>query len=192
MALTARRPATYEDLLAVPEHKVAEILDGELFTSPRPAAPHAYAAGRIFRDTSSRFDGPPGEGGGGWWILFEPELHFGKDIVVPDLAGWRRERMPAFPNVPFFELAPDWACEVASPSTVRLDRTRKLTVYAREGVGHVWLVDAIARTLEVFRLEEGRWILAAAHGGDDVVTVEPFETLQLALARWWPPIESAG
>jgi Uma2 family endonuclease len=97
--------------------------------------------------------------------------------------------MPAFPNVPFFELAPDWACEVPSPATARLDRTRKLAVCAREGIGDVWLVDALARTLEVFRLEEGRWVLATAHGGDDLVSAEPFETLEIALARWWPPIE---
>ena len=171
---------------------MAEIVDGELVTSPRPASPHAYTAGMVFRDVSTRFHGPPGDGGGGWWTLFEPELHLGKDVVVPDLGGWRHERMPAFPNVPFFELAPDWVCEVSSPSTARFDRTRKLAVYAREGVSHVWMVDALARRFEVFRLEGGRWVLAAAHGGDDVVRAEPFETLEIALARWWPPIEPPG
>lgn len=191
MAVTARRPATYDDLLAVPDHLVAEILDGELVTSPRPAAPHAYAAGKVFRDVNTRFDGPAGsDGGGGWWILFEPELHLGKDILVPDLGGWGHGRMPAFPNVAFFELAPDWACEVASPSTARIDRARKLAIYAREGVGHLWLVDALARTLEVFQLEGGRWVVAAVHGGDDVVQAEPFEALKVDLARWWPPIET--
>jgi Uma2 family endonuclease len=188
MPVTARRRATYEDLLSVPEQKVAEILDGELIASPRPGSPHAYTAGKVFRDIDSRFGGPPGGDGGGWWILFEPELHLGKDVLVPDLAAWRHARMPSFPDVPFFELAPDWVCEVSSPSTARLDRTRKLAVYAREAVSHVWMVDALTCTLEVFRLEGGRWVLAAAHGGEDVVRAEPFETLEVALARWWPPI----
>ena len=193
MPVTARRRATYEDLLAVPDHLVAEILDGELVTSPRPASPQVLAAGRVFRDVSGRFDGPAGgDGGGGWWVLFEPELHLRDDIVVPDLAGWRHERMPSFPNVPFFELAPDWACELASPSTARIDRARKMSVYARERVGHVWLVDALAHTLEVFRLEDTRWVLAAVHGGDAKIRPEPFEAFEVDLARWWPPIEGPG
>jgi len=187
--VTARRPASYEDLLAVPEHLVAEIVDGDLVTSPRPASPHALTAGRVFRDLSGGFDGPSGgDGSGGWWILFEPELHFGKDVVVPDLGGWRHRRMPTFLSVSFFELVPDWACEVASPSTVRLDRVRKMNVYAREGVGHLWLVDALARTLEAYRVENGRWIVAGTYGGDTKVRVEPFEALEVDLARWWPPI----
>ena len=190
MPVTTRRPATYEDVLGAPDHRVAEVLDGELVTSPRPGSPHAYAAGKIFRDVNTRFDGPAGgDGGGGWWILFEPELHLARDIVVPDLGGWTHTRMPAFPNVPFFELPPDWVCEVASPSTARLDRASKLSVYAREGVGHVWLVDALARTLEVFRLEGGRWVLDAVHSGNRLTRAEPFETLELDLAIWWPPIE---
>jgi Uma2 family endonuclease len=191
MPTTARRPATYEDLLALPDHLVAEILDGELVTSPRPATPHAFTAGKVFRDVNSRFDGPAGgEGDGGWWILFEPELHLARDVVVPDVAGWRHQRLPAFPNAPFIELPPDWVCEVASPSTARIDRSRKLVIYAREGVGHVWLVDALARTLEVFRLEGGRWVVAAVYGGDAAVKAEPFESLEIQLARWWPPIEA--
>lgn len=190
MPIAARRPASYADLLKVPDHLVAEILDGELIASPRPASPHAYTAGRIFRDITSRFDGPAGsDGGGGWWLLFEPELHLAKDVLVPDLGGWRHERMPRFPNVPFFELAPDWVCEVASPSTARIDRASKLPIYAREGVRHVWLVDALARTLEVFRLDGGRWTVIAVHGGDKLIRAEPFETLEVDLSRWWPPIE---
>jgi Uma2 family endonuclease len=190
--VTARRPATYEDLLTVPDHLVAEILDGDLVTSPRPASPHALTAGRVFRDLSGSFDGPAGgDGRGGWWILFEPELHFGKDVVVPDLGAWRHSRMPTFLSVSFFELVPDWACEVASPSTVRIDRVRKMNVYAHAGVNHLWLVDALARTLEVYRLENGRWIVAGTYGGDTKVRVEPFEALEVDLARWWPPIPEA-
>lgn len=186
--VTARRPATYEDLLAVPEHLVAEIVDGELITSPRPASPHAWCASAIGSSLHGPFHASGGDGPGGWWILFEPELHFSTDVLVPDLAGWRHSRMPSFLSVPFFELSPDWACEVASPSTVRLDRVRKMSLYAREGVGHLWLVDALARTLEAYRLENGRWIVTGTYGGDAKVRVEPFEVLEVDLARWWPPI----
>ncbi len=183
----ARKPATYDDLCKVPEHMVAEIVDGELVTSPRPASPHARAASAIGSDLFGNFDGPPGGAGraGGWWILFEPELHFGSDVLVPDLAGWRRERMPVLSDVPWFTQAPDWLCEVLSPSTVRLDRRRKMAIYARVGVVHVWLVDPLARTLEIHRLEHGRFVPAATHAGDEAVCAEPFETMQLAVGRWW-------
>src|SRR3989442_11524607 len=128
-----RRRATYADLLEVPEHLVAEIIDGELITSPRPALPHALAASAMAADIGGPFGRPPGgrDVPGGWWILVEPELHLGGDVLVPDLAGWRRERVPTVPNAPAFELAPDWVCEVISPSTPRLDRARKRSVYAR-------------------------------------------------------------
>src|SRR5215475_12407465 len=130
----ARRRATYADLIAVPEHLIAEIIDGELITGPRPAPPHALACSAIGSVLFDRFNGPPGgaPGPGGWWILYEPELHFGDDVLVPDLAGWRRERMPALPDLAYFELAPDWACEVVSPHSGRLDRVRKMPIYARE------------------------------------------------------------
>ncbi len=128
-----------------------------------------------------------GDGGpGGWWIPDEPELHLAEDIVVPDLAGWRRERMPDLPDEAFFGLSPDWVCEVLSPSTSRLDRTRKLPVYARAGVPYAWLIDPVAQTLEVYRLESGHWIVAATHGGEARVNAEPFEEITLDLTRLWP------
>jgi len=183
----ARRSATYEDLLNVPEHMVAEIIDGELYASPRPASPHARAASVMGGDLGGPFDRPPGGPGGpgGWWLLIEPELHFGPDVMVPDLAGWRRERMPHIPNVAYFEQAPDWVCEVISPKTGILDRRRKMPIYAREGVSFLWIVDPIIKTLEVYRLEGGRWIVASTHGGDDHVRAEPFEAVELEIARWW-------
>jgi Uma2 family endonuclease len=187
----ADKAATYEDLMKVPDHRVAEIVDGELLTRPRSSSTHALASsalGTSLFDPFHRRHGKPG-GPGGWWLLIEPVLHLGDDILVPDLAGWRRKRMPVFPDVPFFELAPDWVCEILSPSTVRVDRIRKLPIYAREGVGHTWLVDPRALTLEVLRLENGRWVIAAQHEGAATVRAEPFDAVELEMARWWPPVE---
>jgi Uma2 family endonuclease len=179
-----RPKATYEDLLGVPDNKVAEIVDGELFVSPRPAAPHALAASVLGVDLGGPFH--QGRGGpGGWWIVHEPELHFGEDVLVPDLAGWRRERLPEFPKEAFFTLAPDWVCEVLSPSTERLDRGRKLRVYAREGIGHTWFVNPIARTVEVYRRAEDGWLLAATFADDGLVRAEPFDAIELDLLPLW-------
>jgi Uma2 family endonuclease len=182
-----RRPATYGDLRKVPEHMVAEIIDGELITSPRPASPHARAAWVLARDLGDGFDGPPGAAGapGGWWFLFEPELHFGADVIVPDIAGWRRAHLPVIPNVTAFEQAPDWVCEVISPGTARTDRGSKMVIYGRAGVSHLWLLDPLARTLEIYRLEEERWIVVATHASDEAIHAEPFEAIALTMRRWW-------
>jgi Uma2 family endonuclease len=184
---TPKRRATYEDLCRVPDHMVAEIIDGELFASPRPAAPHALAATMLGSALVGSFGGDqPGQNApGGWWILLEPELHFGDDVVVPDWAGWRRERMPTVPDVAFFTQAPDWVCEVISPSTGVIDRGRKMRVYAREQVGHLWIADPTLRTLEVYRLEEGRWVVASTHAGTEEVRAEPFDAVALDMRRWW-------
>lgn len=132
-AISGKR-ATYEDLLKVPDHLVAEILDGELFATPRPSIPHAVASSRLGGEIGGPFD--RGRGGpGGWWILDEPELHLGPDILVPDVAGWRRTRLPAMPATAFLTVAPEWLCEIVSPSTEGLDRGRKLAIYvARRSV----------------------------------------------------------
>ena len=155
----------------------------------RKGARSALVTNKGFRDVLEigRFSRPPGgaDAPGGWWILFEPELHFGSDVVVPDIAGWRRTSMAVLPNVAFFEQAPDWICEVVSPSTGRVDRGRKMRIYAREKVAHLWMVDPIIRTLEVYRLEDDRWIVAGTHAGNDVVHAEPFDAVELDLSRWW-------
>jgi Uma2 family endonuclease len=180
----AKRRATYEDLLAVPEHLVAEIINGTLVTMPRPASLHARASSRLGAELDGPFD--RGRGGpGGWILLDEPELHLHGDVLVPDLAGWRRERMPELPDASAFELAPDWICEVLSPSTAATDRAEKLPIYAREQVGHVWLVDPIAKTLEAFHLESGRWVLLGAWRDDAKVRAAPFEAFELELAGLW-------
>jgi Uma2 family endonuclease len=179
-----RKPATYADLEALPAHVVGELIAGELFVSPRPAVPHAVAGSRLGGELSVRFDRGSG-GPGGWIILFEPELHWGEDVLVPDTAGWRRERMPQPPRTAAITLAPDWVCEVLSPSTAALDRGVKLPVYAREGVRHLWFVDPVARTLEVFRLEGARYTLLVTYTGMARVRAEPFEAIELDLAFLW-------
>jgi Uma2 family endonuclease len=178
------RPATYDDLVELPDIVVAEIVGGELHASPRPAGPHTVAAsvlgGRLVPAFHEGHGGP-----GGWWIVDEPEVHLSRDVVVPDLAGWRRARMPRYPDSAYCTLAPDWVCEILSPSTSRLDRAQKLGIYAREGVTHAWLIDPLAGTLEVLRLEHGRWTILAVNAGDEVVRAEPFTDIDLPLAALW-------
>ena len=179
------RGATYEDLLKVPENLVAELIDGELYTWPRPGSPHARAATMLGGVLATRFD--QGDGGpGGWWIVDEPELHL-SGVYVPDMAGWRRERMPEYPNTSGCTIRPDWVCEVQSPSNARHDRVVKLPKYAKDGIPHVWLLDPRAQTLEILRLEEGRWVVAGNYGGDDKVRAEPFDAIEIDLAALWLP-----
>jgi Uma2 family endonuclease len=176
--------ATYADLIEVPEHYVAEMFDGELYASPRPALPHARAASVLGGMLGTPFDHGR-NGPGGWLILDEPELHFGNDVLVPDLAGWRRERLPAVPPDAYLTLPPDWVCEVVSASTEAIDRGKKLRIYARQGVGHAWLVHPLRRTLEVLALERGTWVELAAHDGPAGVRVPPFDAIELELAALW-------
>lgn len=181
----ARRNATYEDLLALPEYLVGEIIHGQLHTHPRPAPRHAQAYSALGYTLGGPFSGGI-NGPGGWWILDEPELHLGGDILVPDLAGWRRERLPELPDIAWFELAPDWVCEILSPATARSDRALKMPIYAREGVPHLWLVDPDARTLEVYRLQaDGHWLLLETLKDEDAVTQPPFEALTFSLGTLW-------
>jgi len=190
MAAPTKKRATYQDVLDAPEHLVAEILNGELHVSPRPGARHARATTILTSELVGPFD--RGRGGpGGWFILIEPEIHHEDDIVVPDMAGWRRERIPALPDASYFSLAPDWVCEALSPSTEKFDRAEKLPFYASLGVQHLWLVDARYPTLEVMRLHQGKWLLLGVHCDDQRVRVEPFEAIELDLALLWegvPPL----
>ena len=186
MTAPARKRANYDDLLALPAHVIGEILGGQLSALPRPKARHAAAASTLGEEL-----GPPfrrGRGGpGGWLFLDEPELHLGEDIVVPDLAGWRRERMPELADVAFLELSPDWICEVLSPSTARADRVTKRRIYARESVRHYWIVDPDAKTLEVGRLDEGSYRIVLSASEDDKIRAEPFDAIEIDLALLWSP-----
>jgi len=185
MAEPSRRRATYQDVLDAPADKIAEVLNGELRLSPRPRVGHASVSSNLGVEL-----GPPfgrGRGGpGGWLLLFEPELHLGDEILVPDYAGWRRERLPLVDGeAPYLTLAPDWLCEVLSPSTETMDRADKLPLYAAAGVGHVWLINPRQRTLEVLRLHDGKWLTLAVHRDDQRVRAEPFDAIELDLALLW-------
>ena len=185
------RPATYQDVLDAPEHMVAEVIAGTLYTQPRPAMGHARA-----RSGLGMKIGPPfgyGDGGpGGWWIIYEPEVHLGDDILVPDLVGWSRETMPEYPDAAAYcTVAPDWACEVLSPSTRRIDLTGKRPIYAREGVSYLWLVEPTDRTLEAFELKDGLWSLIATAKDSDPVSIPPFDAITFNLGDLWPPAPAA-
>jgi len=174
----------YEQFASVPNHLVAEIIRGTVVTQPRPAPKHARAASVLGMRLGGPFD--LGEGGpGGWLILDEPEVHLDTHILVPDLAGWRRERMSALPDAAHFELAPDWICEVLSPGTQAIDRADKMPIYAEHEVRHAWLLDPLAHMLEVYRLDRGRWLQLAIWRGAQRVRAEPFDEIELDLSALW-------
>jgi Uma2 family endonuclease len=184
MGFAAERPAVYEDLFGLPENLVGEVVNGRLVTHPRPAMKHARVYPRLGIEIGAPFD--RGRGGpGGWLIVDAPEIHIGADILVPDLAGWRRERLPSLPDAAWIDLAPDWLCEILSPSTARVDRAEKLPIYAHWGVGHVWLADPDLRTLEAYRNVEGQWLLIATLKDDDAVSVAPFDAISFDLSGLW-------
>lgn len=184
-SLKQTQRATYRDIFDVPANMVAEIIGGTLYTHPRPAMRHALAGSSLGYDLSGPFQFGRG-GPGGWWIIDEPELHIGGEIVVPDLAGWRRETMPDYPDAAYCTIAPDWVCEILSPKTRKLDLYEKRPFYAREGVSHLWLVDPIERELEAFELRDSQWLLIAALRDDDQVSVPPFDAITFSLGDLWP------
>lgn len=187
MSVPAKKPrATYQDLLRVSETGIAEILEGELVVSPRPAGRHAVAAAMLAGHLAPLFIGGPSSPPG-WWILIEPELHLNEpeDVAVPDLCGWRRERLPRPPAGVEFRVPPDWVCEVLSPATERVDRSRKLRIYGRAGVSYVWLLNPVERLLEVLRLDGERWTLVDTASGDEVIAAEPFTDVSLPLQALW-------
>jgi Uma2 family endonuclease len=176
--------AVYADVIAAPENKVAEIVEGSFYLSPRPAPRHSHAASVLGGDLNDAFHRGR-RGPGGWWILDEPELHLIGDVLVPDIAGWRRERLPELPEGPGIEIAPDWLCEVLSPSTKTFDRRQKLPRYALAGVAHLWLVDPSKRRLEVYGRAEIQWVLLEEYSGTAAVSAPPFEAVPIELAALW-------
>jgi Uma2 family endonuclease len=185
MTATAFKKITYEDLYTIPDNMIGQIIDGELVTMPRPSFRHSNVVSVITYEISGPFQ--RGKGGpGGWIILYEPEICLDENILVPDLAGWKKERLLKPPEENYTTTPPDWICEVLSPGTVRIDRNRKMPVYAKSGIQHAWLIDPIERTLEVYRLEAGRWVLFSVHSENDRVRAEPFQEIEIDLEYlWW-------
>lgn len=192
MARDKSRPASYADIEALPSNMVGQIIYGVLHAHPRPVPRHSRAAGRTLSELDGPFDRGR-DGPGGWIILAEPELHLGPHVVVPDIAGWRVDRLTPFPTTASIETPPDWICEVLSPSTQAIDRTDKLAVYAEFGVKHCWSIDPLARTLEVPALTaEKKWLFAATFKDDDAVAAPPFEVHTFGLDVLWVPEGAAG
>ncbi|MGV0950937.1 MAG: Uma2 family endonuclease [Azonexus sp.] len=181
-------PSLYEQLEALPEGLTGEILDGQIYAHPRPSLPHGFAASSLGYDLVGPFQ--RGRGGpGGWWFIVEPELHFihNTEVDVPDLAGWRRERMPVLPRGHRATVVPDWVCEVLSPSTAGTDREIKMPIYARFGVAYAWLLDPLAHTLEAYALEADAWVEIGRFAGAASVSVAPFAAVTINLEDLWAP-----
>jgi len=185
MSEPARRKASYEDLYGVPEHMIGEIINGELIVSPRPSLDHTHSASILGGELVPPFAMGRGGGPGGWLILVEPEIHLGEDVLVPDLAGWRKERLAGLPRSEWMASAPDWVCEILSPSSALRDRTVKKAIYEEHGVVHLWLVDPLNRTIEVFRLESSLLVPAGVVGGREEPRLEPFQELEIQLGELW-------
>jgi len=184
MSELVKKEATYEDLYEIPENMVGEIIEGELHAFPRPSFRHSNVESGL---AEIRIPYQHGRGGpGGWILLIEPEILLGKSVLVPHLAGWKKERLPHPPETNWTWVVPDWVCEILSPASVRIDRVRKMNIYSRDAVPYAWLVDPVAETLEVFRLENGRWSLILTAAGDDKVRAEPFDEIEIDLGSlWW-------
>jgi Uma2 family endonuclease len=190
LARKPKSPATYADLEALPANMVGQLVFGVLHAHPRPAPRHGVAATSLADEIVSPFQKRRG-GPGGWLFSMEPELHLGPHVIVPDIAGWRRERLPRLPDTAYIATHPDWVCEVLSPATARLDRTDKLSIYAEFKVGHCWLVDPDALTLEVFELREGRWTLHSTYKEAELVAAPPFSAHSFALDVLWPDAQTS-
>lgn len=180
----AKKIATYDDLCGLPDTMVGEIIDGEVIASPRPSRSHGHTASILGGEIV-----PPyfaGRGGpGGWIIIDEPEIAFGDDIIVPDLAGWKKERFPAIEEHNWIEVIPDWVCEIVSPSSSRMDRVKKMGIYARHGCPYYWIIDPSGKTLEVFENNQGTWMVIGSYGGDDLVRALPFKEIAIDLRLLW-------
>ncbi|MEW6487927.1 MAG: Uma2 family endonuclease [Thermodesulfobacteriota bacterium] len=178
------KKATYEDLLALPDHVIGEILGGELIVTPRPSRKHAKAAFALSGELAPPYDFGRG-GPGGWILLVEPEVRIGEHTVVPDLAGWRKERFPSEEDHNWISAVPDWVCEILSPHTIRTDRVRKMGIYREHAVPHAWLLDPGNKTLEVFALRDGAWVVLGFYAEDDRVRAEPFPEVEIDMGNFW-------
>ena len=181
MSELAKEKATYEDLYRIPDNQTGEIIDGQLIVTPRPSRKHVICATALGAAVTAPYQFGQGNGPGGWIFSIEPEIGLGEHIMVPDLAGWKRERFPIEEDHNWISAAPDWVCEILSPSTFRTDKVKKMPIYAHHGVGHIWLIDPVAMTMDAFRLESGKWVLLGSFAENDKVRVEPFQEIEINL-----------
>lgn len=174
----------YAQIEALPRGVTGEILEpGVIRTLSRPAKPHRWAAKRILLGLGEK---DIGSGGTGWWIEVETEVRFGERLAVPDLSGWRVERVLELPNENPLTVMPDWCCEVLSPGTARDDKRLKLPLYAASGVPWLWLVDPALRLLEIYETMKGRPALAMTLAEDEKAAPPPFD-IPLEVGSWWLP-----
>lgn len=185
MTLHNPKPATYADIEALPPHVVGEIIFGSLETHPRPARRHSMAATRLGGIIGHSFDFGD-SGPGGWIFIAEPELHLGPHVLVPDVAGWKAERFTETDEGPWYEVAPDWICEILSPSTAKKDRGDKMRIYATYQVAHLWLLDPKDRLLEVFQRQDSNWLRTHSFADTEDVQAPPFDAITFSLGRLWP------
>lgn len=184
----AAKLATYDDLLRLPEGERAEVIAGALEVLPAPRPRHANVQRALGRFVGGPFHDDDGFGGpGGWWIFLEVDVLLGpNDIVRPDLSGWRRDRL-AEPDARPLAVVPDWVCEIASPSTASRDRVIKRRLYASAGIGHYWIIDPVARSIEALELRGGVWIESGVYGEDDHARIAPYEAVEIPVGRLFLP-----
>lgn len=185
MSEPAKKRASYQDLFNLPENMTGQIIDGELIVTPRPSRKHVFAATTLGSKVTTTYHFGEGGGPGGWIILIDPEIALGEDILVPDLAGWKEERFPEAEDHNWISVVPDWICEILSPHTAKTDKTEKMPIYARHGVSRLWLIDPLARTLDVYGLETDRWMVMGLYAEEDTVRAEPFQEVAISLAGLW-------
>jgi Uma2 family endonuclease len=185
MSEPAKKKATYEDLYTIPENMTGEIINGELVVTPRPSRKHGFAATVLSTEIVTPYQFGRGGGPGGWIFIVEPEIGLEENILVPDIAGWKRERFPRAEAHNWISVAPDWICEVLSPHTARYDRIGKMRIYIRHRVPYVWLVDPILLTLEAYNIEPDGRIILSSFAGNEKVRMEPFPELELDLGLFW-------
>ncbi|MEY4579411.1 MAG: hypothetical protein RL701_4114 [Pseudomonadota bacterium] len=183
------RPATHTDLAALPEGVHAELIAGVILTQLSPLPEHGKAQRVLGSHIGGPFDDDDGRGGpGGWWIFPEVEVRLSEHVIVrPDLAGWRRERLPNPRGVRPITVVPDWVCEILSPSNAAHDRVTKRTLYASAGVAYYWLVDPAERVLEALALRDGGWFEVGVFDHTAVTRIAPFEAVELEIGRLFLP-----
>jgi Uma2 family endonuclease len=185
MTEPVKKRVVYESLFDIPDNMTGEIINGELIATPRPSRKHSVVISRLGFELGPPYDFGRGGGPGGWVIVDEPETSFGENILVPDMAGWKKERFPVEEPHNWISVAPDWVCEILSPTTAQVDRAEKMPIYAQHHVLHAWLIDPIVKTLEIFRLESGRWVVLGVYAKSAKVHAEPFPEIELDLGLLW-------